>query len=101
MDWIVNVVRVLGYLVRYNFFVGPLFLLGLSAIKANFSNKFIVAKSSHLSEMLWEKEVNGGMYIDLLSDMDSPLNLVRLKRKKKQSKFVCCTDGGERVFQVG
>lgn len=51
--------------------------------------------------MLWEKEINCDLYIDLFENIDYPLHLGRLKRKKSNADALVARMAGNEKFKDG
>lgn len=50
---------------------------------------------------MWEKEMSDGLYIDLLQDLDYPIHLCRLKRKKNDAHALAARKAGNEKFKAG
>lgn len=57
--------------------------------------------SNEIDKMLWRKEISGGLYIDLLQNMDYPIYLGRLKRKKNNADALTARMAGNEKFKAG
>lgn len=50
--------------------------------------------------MLWQKEISGDLYVDLIRNMDYPINLGRLRRKKNNNDALTARMAGNNKFKA-
>lgn len=54
-----------------------------------------------MNKMLWQKEIDGDLYIDLLKKVDHPIRLRRLKVKKNNDEALTARLSGNEKFKSG